>query len=78
MHKNVHHSIIIYSSKVVEATQMPNKKEVFQEITVLSGIHNYKIYLETRSNTENIWTQWLQSFQNIYIENLERNTQKWP
>lgn len=28
MHKNVHHSIIIYSSKVVEATQMPNKRGV--------------------------------------------------
>jgi len=45
--------LLFYSSKVVEATQMPNKKEVLQEMIVLNRIHNYKIYFKTCSNIEN-------------------------
>ena len=51
--------LLLYSSKVAEATQMPNKQEVLQEMVVLNRIHNYKIYLKTCSNTENTWTLWL-------------------
>ena len=69
--------LLFYSSKVVEATQMPNKKEVLQEMIVLNRIHNYKIYFKTCSNIENTWTLWLQSFQNKHIASLKRNIQKW-
>lgn len=50
---------LFYRSKVVEATQMPNKQEVLQKMVVLNRIHNYKIYFKPCSNRENTWTLWL-------------------